>query len=34
MLKNYVRAEYRTIVEYELCFDDGENNGLKPMFTG
>ncbi len=28
MLKDFVRAEYRNVVEYELCFDDGENNGF------
>lgn len=27
MLKSYTPAEYRTIVEYELVFDDGRNNG-------
>lgn len=28
MLKNLVPSEYKTYVEYELCFDDGENNGF------
>jgi hypothetical protein len=27
MIKNYVQAEWKTHVEYELCFDDGHNNG-------
>ena len=28
MLKDFVRSEYRTEVEYELAFDDGANNGF------
>lgn len=28
MLKNYTPAEYRTVTEYELVFDDGRNNGF------
>lgn len=28
MLKNYTPAEYRTVTEYELVFDDGHNNGF------
>ena len=28
MLKNFANSEVKTIVEYELCFDDGENNGF------
>lgn len=27
MLKNYVPPEWKTHEEYELCFDDGFNNG-------
>lgn len=27
MIKNYVPAEWKTHVEYELVFDDGHNNG-------
>lgn len=27
MIKNYVPAEWRTHVEYELVYDDGHNNG-------
>ena len=27
MLKGYQTATYETIHEYELCFDDGHNNG-------
>lgn len=28
MLKNYTPAEYRTVTEYELVFDDGRNDGF------
>lgn len=28
MLKNYTPAEYRTVVEFELAFDDGRGNGF------
>ena len=28
MLRELVRAHHTTIVEYELCFDDGHNNGF------
>lgn len=28
MLKNYSPAECRTVVEFELVFDDGHNNGF------
>lgn len=28
MLKNYVPAKYRTVIDYELVFDDGRNNGF------
>lgn len=28
MLKDYVAASYRTVVEFELAFDDGRNNGF------
>ena len=28
MLRNYVPSEYHTVVEYELVFDDGHNNGF------
>lgn len=28
MLKNYTQAEWKTLVEYELVFDDGSNNGF------
>lgn len=27
MLKNYVPSKIEHLVEYELCFDDGHNNG-------
>ena len=27
MIKNYVPAEWKTHVEYELVYDDGHNNG-------
>ena len=27
MLKNYIPASYHTVIEYELVFDDGCNNG-------
>ena len=28
MLKNYTPGNYHTVVEYELVFDDGYNNGF------
>lgn len=28
MLKNYVPTQYRTVVDYELVFDDGYNDGF------
>lgn len=28
MMKNYEPAAYRTVVDYELVFDDGRNNGF------
>ena len=28
MLKEYVPAEWKTITEYEIAFDDGANNGF------
>ena len=28
MLKNIIESEYKTIVEFELTFDDGEGNGF------
>lgn len=28
MLKNYTPAESRTVIDYELAFDDGHNNGF------
>lgn len=28
MLRNIVPRERKTIIEYELCFDDGSNNGF------
>lgn len=28
MLKNYKQGEWKTVVEYELVFDDGHNNGF------
>ena len=28
MLKDIVRSQRKTVIEYELCFDDGHNNGF------
>lgn len=28
MIKNYVPSKLRTVVEYDLCFDDGYRNGF------
>lgn len=28
MLKNYTPRKHKTAIKYELCFDDGHNNGF------